>query len=141
MQTSLCGGWELKTDEDGMHHLVLYMWIWLQAVYMLQIGLGVCWFYFYRTINSVCILKLKIIYPLSWSLNCIWLIFVFVKDVWLWKLYATYWKALGGHLLSDLFLLHKILKISKYLLSFQNFVFCKHWHLHWQCACYPVLCM
>lgn len=139
---------------DCMYHLALHMWMYLQVVHVFWISLNVCQCYICRTINWASTWKLKMIYPLSWSLTCIWLVSVFVNDIWLWQLYETYWKALGGHL--PLNLIWNFLNISiSFSINNRNteafmivselhclMEFCKHSELQRQSAfCLTSVCM
>jgi hypothetical protein len=72
---------EVNVGVDCMYHLALHIWICLQVVGRLfRISLDVCHCYICRTINWVSTWKLKMIYPLSWSPTCIWLVAVSVND-------------------------------------------------------------
>lgn len=74
MQTALCPGSTMGVE--CMYHLALHMWICLQVVHVFLTSLDVCQCYSCRTITGVSTWQLKMIYPLSWSLTCIWLVSV-----------------------------------------------------------------
>jgi len=72
VQTALCPASTMGVD--CMYHLALHVWICLEVVLLFWTNLDVCQCYSCSTITWVSTWKLKMIYPLSWSVTCIWLV-------------------------------------------------------------------